>query len=202
VPYFAFLKAGMHVDIASPKGGAVPVEPASMRWPLATAADRRFEDDVNAMGKLESSLRISALDGKDYDILVLAGGWGAAYDLGQSPDLGNFVTQANAHGAVIGGVCHAPLGLLQARGIDGNQLVQGRRLTAVSDAQVRQLGIEFTPLPPETELRKAGALYESETALRVMFATHVVVDGNLVTGQNQNSGAETAHLMMDLVAAK
>jgi putative intracellular protease/amidase len=67
---------------------------------------------------------------------------------------------------------------------------------------VKQLGIAFTPLHPETELRKMGALYESETAFRDMFATHVVVDGNLVTGQNQNSGAETAHRMMDLVAGQ
>ena len=202
VPYFAFLDAGMHVDIASPRGGVIPVEPASMRWPLATAADRRFKDDVTAMGKLESSLRVSSLDATEYDIVFLSGGWGAAYDLGQSSDLGEFVTQVNAHGAVIGGVCHGPLGLLHATDTDGNPLVQDRRLTAVSDTQIKQLGIQFTPLHPETELRKAGALYESETAFRDMFATHVVVDGNLVTGQNQNSGAETAHRMMDLVAAQ
>jgi putative intracellular protease/amidase len=192
----------MQVDIASPKGGIVPVEPSSMRWPLATWADRRFKGDVAAMRKLDISLRVSDLDASDYDIVFLAGGWGAAYDLGQSLDLGEFVTQANALGTVIGGVCHGPLGLLQAKDIDGNPLVQGRALTAVSDAQVEQLGIEFTPLHPETELRKAGALYESETAFRDMFATRVVVDGNLVTGQNQNSGAETAHRMMDLLNGK
>ena len=202
IPYFAFQDAGMQVDIASPKGGIVPVEPSSMRWPLATRADRRFKGDVAAMRKLDISLRVSELDASDYDIVFLAGGWGAAYDLGQSLDLGEFVTQANAQGTVIGGVCHGPLGLLQAKDIDGNPLVQGRALTAVSDAQVEQLGIEFTPLHPETELRKAGALYESETAFRDMFATRVVVDGNLVTGQNQNSGAETAHRMMDLVNGK
>jgi putative intracellular protease/amidase len=202
VPYYAFLDAAMQVDIASPKGGVIPVEPASMKWPLATAADRRFQDDVTAVRKLENSLRVSELDGSDYDIVFLSGGWGAAYDLGQSPDLGDFVSQANAHGAVIGGVCHGPLGLLQATDIDGNPLVRGRRITAVTDTQVRQLGIEFTPLHPETELRKAGALFESKTAFRDMFATHVVVDRNLVTGQNQNSGAETAHRMMDLVEAE
>jgi putative intracellular protease/amidase len=202
VPYFAFLDAGMNVDIASPMGGVVPVEPASMRWPLATASDRRFEEDDNAMRKLERSLVVGDLDAGDYDIVFLAGGWGAAYDLGQSSDLGEFVTQANAQRTVIGGVCHGPLGLLQAKDVDGDPLVQGRKLTAVSDAQIKQLGIDFTPLHPETELRKAGALYESETAFRDMFATHVVVDGNLVTGQNQNSGAETAHRMMALVSEK
>jgi len=37
-----------------------------------------------------------------------------------------------------------------------------------------------------------------------MFATHVVVDDEkrFVTGQNQNSGLETAHKMMQVIAAR
>ncbi len=202
VPYYAFQDAGLEVEIASPEGGPVPVEPNSMSWPLATDADRRFKRDSIAMRRLEHSLPIGELDPSRYDIVFLAGGWGAAYDLGQSRELGEFMTRANANGAVIGGVCHGPLGLLQAKDVDGSPLVEGRRLTAVSDVQLQQLGIEITPLHPETELRRVGALYEKSTAFRDFFATHVVVDGNLVTGQNQNSGAETAHRMMEIVAAR
>ena len=75
-------------------------------------------------------------------------------------------------------------------------------MTGVSDKQVEELNIEITPQHPETELRKAGALYESQTAFRDVFATHVVVDDEkrFVTGQNQNSGLETAHKMMQVVA--
>ena len=202
VPYYAFLDAGLEVDIASPEGGRIPVEPNSMSWPLGTAADRRFKRDPFAMGQLDNSMRISEIDASAYDVVFLVGGWGAAYDLGQSPELGDFMTEANANGAVIGGVCHGPLGLLQARDTDGTPLVQGRRVTAVSDVQVEQLGIEITPMHPERELREMGALYEKETAFRDFFATHVVVDGNLVTGQNQNSGAETAHRMMEILAKR
>lgn len=200
IPYYAFLDAGMEVDIASPKGGAVPVEPGSMGWPVATPEDRRFKYDEAAMGKLNDSLKVSEVDGGAYDVVFLAGGWGAAYDLGQSAEVGDLVTEANAEDAVVGGVCHGPLGLLQAKDKDGSPLVEGRKITAVSDAQVQQLGIEITPLHPETELRKHGAVYEKETAVRDYFATHVVVDGNLVTGQNQNSGGETAHRMLELLA--
>ena len=69
-------------------------------------------------------------------------------------------------------------------------------------SRFKELKIEITPQHPETELRKAGALYESQTAFRDMFATHVVVDDEkrFVTGQNQNSGLETAHKMMQVVA--
>jgi putative intracellular protease/amidase len=77
-------------------------------------------------------------------------------------------------------------------------------MTGVSDKQVHELGIDMTPQHPETELRKAGALYESATAFRDVFATHVVVDEEkrFVTGQNQNSGRETAHKMMKLIAKR
>ena len=60
--------------------------------------------------------------------------------------------------------------------------------------------IDTSEMHPEGPLRKAGALYESKKAFFDTFANHVVVDGNLVTGQNQNSGAETAYRMLELLA--
>ena len=99
-----------------------------------------------------------------------------AYDLGFSEVLGQKISQAYAAGKVIGGVCHGPLGLLLARDENGAPLVKGRRLTAVTDKQVKELGITMTPQHPERELRAAGAQFESETAFRDMFANHSVVD--------------------------
>jgi hypothetical protein len=55
-------------------------------------------------------------------------------------------------------------------------------MTAVTDKQIRELRITITSQHPERELRKAGALYESEAAFWDIFASHVVVDGNLVAG--------------------
>ncbi len=77
-------------------------------------------------------------------------------------------------------------------------------MTGVTDKQVKELGIEVTPLHPETELRKAGAVFESQSAFRDMLATHVTVDDEerFVTGQNQNSGLETSYRMMQLVAER
>jgi putative intracellular protease/amidase len=74
--------------------------------------------------------------------------------------------------------------------------VRGRRVTAVTDKQVAELGISITPKHPERELRAAGAAFEGATAFRDFFAHHVVVDGHLVTGQNQNAGPEVANQMM------
>jgi putative intracellular protease/amidase len=202
VPYFAFLDAGLQVDIASIKGGQIPVQPWSMSWPMATREDKRFLKDPAAMKKLAESIPIANVKAADYDVIFLAGGWGAAYDFAQSERLGRLITEANAKGAILGSVCHGALGLVNARNPDGSPLLQGRRVTGVTDRQIEQLGIRITPLHPETELRAAKARFEAGSAWRDFFATHTVVDGNLVTGQNQNSGYETSHRILELLAAR
>jgi len=202
VPYYAFLDAGLEVDIASIKGGEIPVEPWSMGWPLATTEDRRFKNDDVAMGKLRNSIPITEIDAADYDVVFLSGGWGAAYDLAQSLELAEVVTTANANGAILGAVCHGALGLVNAKDVDGAPLIEGRRVTGVTDKQIEELGIQMTPKHPETELRATNAVFEAETSWRDFFATHTVVDGNIVTGQNQNSGYETSHRILELLAAK
>lgn len=199
-PYYAFLDAGMVVDVASIRGGSIPLEPMSLKWPIRSAHDTRFLKDREFRQKVEASKAVEAVDGGRYDAVFLAGGWGAAFDLEQSPELGRLLLQADDAGAVIGGVCHGPLGLLAAKRGNGQPLVNGRRMTAVTDKQVRELGIVHTPRHPERDLRAAGAMFESSTRFRDIFASHVVADGRLVTGQNQNDGAGTADRMMQVLA--
>jgi putative intracellular protease/amidase len=202
VPYYEFSGAKMQVDIASIKGGEIPIEPMSLGWPVATAADRRFMSDADFQKKAKNSLKIDDVDFAKYDLIYMAGGWGAAYDLGTTDILGQKISRAYADKIVLGSVCHGALGFLKARDENGKPLVQGRKMTAVTDKQVKELGIEITPMHPERDLRAAGALFESETAFRDMFANHVVIDGAIVTGQNQNAGAEVAQKMMGLLNNK
>ena len=135
----------------------------------------------------------------EYDIIFMAGGWGAAFDLGYSEVLGQKASQAYRNGAILGSVCHGALGLLNVKDENGEPLLKGLNATAVTDKQVQELGINITPQHPETELRKAGAKFQSNTAFRDIFADLTVVDGRVVTGQNQNAGAETAQKMMMLL---
>jgi len=195
-PYYEFSDGGMNVDLASIKGGPIPIDPMSFKWFTKSEYDDRYLKDPEFQRKANHSLRIDDIDFTNYDIIYLAGGWGAAYDLGTSQVLGRKISQAFGAGKVIGGVCHGPLGLLLAKDENGAPLVKGRRLTAVTDKQVQELGITITPQHPERELRSAGVRFESQKAFRDIFANHTVVDGRLVTGQNQNTGAEVANEMM------
>ena len=74
-------------------------------------------------------------------------------------------------------------------------------MRGVTDKQIQELGIEIPPQHPEPERRKAGVIFESQTAFRDMLATHVVVDDEqrFVTGENWNSGRETAPKMLAIV---
>lgn len=205
VPYYDFLDAGMTVDVASVQGGAIPIDPDSYRFMVITDADKRSKDDPEFQKKVTESFQIDDLDFSTYDIVFLAGGWGAAYDFGQSDVLAQKISEAYLRSeAIIGGVCHGPLGLINARDEEGKLIISGRQMTGVTDKQIKELKIEFTPLHPETALKAAGAQFEANTARRDMFATLTVVDdeGRFVTGQNQNSGHETAHEMMRLVAER
>jgi len=202
IPYYEFSDAGMTVDVASPSGGKIPFEPVGLRWPLATPADHRYLDDEEAQNKTTNSLKIGEIDVTDYDIIFMSGGWGAAYDLGVSPELGEKITQAHAEGILLGSVCHGALGFLMAKDVDGSPLVEGRTMTGVTDKQVEELGIGITPQHPERELRAQGANFVSSTAFRDFFATYVAVDGNIVTGQNQNSSGETAQKLLALLAER
>jgi len=204
-PYYGFLDAGMQVDVASVRGGPIPVEPGSLGFVIRTPEDERFLEDPALQAKVKNSLRIDDVDFTRYDAIFISGGWGAAYDLGYSDVLGEKVSEAYyAETPILGSVCHGALGFIRAKDADGKLLIAGRKMTGVSDKQIHELGIDMTPQHPETELRKAGALYESASAFRDVFATHVVIDDEqrFVTGQNQNSGRETAHEMMRLLAKR
>jgi putative intracellular protease/amidase len=202
-PYYTFLDGGMQVDIASIKGGEIPIDPQTFSRPVISPEDKRYLDDAGAQAKAKNSIKIDDVDISQYDIVFISGGWGAAYDLAQSEVLAEQISNVyySDKQAIIGGVCHGVLGLVNAKDQQGNLLIAGRKMTGVTDKQIKQLGIEITPLHPETELRKAGVIFESQTKFIDFLATHVSVDKEqrFVTGQNQNSGLETAHTMMAII---
>ena len=205
VPYYEFLDAGMEVDVASIKGGEIPIDPQSFLFMIKSPADKRYLADEIFQQKVKNSLKIDDLDFTRYDAIWMAGGWGAAYDLGQSEVLGEKVSEAYyAQTPIIGSVCHGALGLIQARDTLGNFLITGRTMTGVTDKQLQELGITVTPLHPETELRKLGVNFISKTGNQDIFQTITAIDEErrFVTGQNQNSGHETAQKMMGIIAEK
>ncbi|NKI16716.1 type 1 glutamine amidotransferase domain-containing protein [Spongiibacter sp. KMU-166] len=205
-PYYVFQEAGMDVDVASIQGGSIPIDPQTLSYPIITDHDKRFLEDSIFQAKASNSIAVRDVDISKYDVIFLAGGWGAAYDMGNSEELAALISAAyySPKAPVVASVCHGALGLIGAKDNDGKLLIEGRRATGVTDKQVKELGIKVTPMHPETELRKAGAVFESATAFRDIFATWVTVDDEqrFVTGQNQNSGLEAAYTSVNILAQR
>lgn len=203
-PYYAFLDAQMEVDVASILGGEIPIETLSLRPIVRTKDDVRYLKDKVLKEKVKNSISINALNFVNYDIIFLSGGWGAAYDLAQSEVLSLKLSEAYASKKVLGAVCHGSLGFIGATKPDGSPLVEGVKVTGVTNKQLKELMVGETPKHPETELKKANAIYKSESGLIDMFKSHVEVDAAhlIVTGQNQKGGVEAAHKAMVLLLEK
>lgn len=189
------VEAGCAVDIASPSGGRVPIDPESLMLTEMGAA-LGFSGSVHAryrsrdfMDLLKQTPSVADVVAAPYDALYLAGGHGAMFDFtsGPVPDL---VARFYDDGKIVSAVCHGPCGLLEARLVNGQYLVEGRNVTGFSwKEEVTAKRHDAVPYSLEDELRARGAHY---TTALLPFATHVVEDGPLITGQNPKSAAGVA----------
>jgi len=205
IPYYEFYDANMEVDVASIKGGEIPIDPYSFYYFLKSKQDERYTKDEEFQAKVQNSIPVQSLDFKEYDIVFFAGGWGAAYDMA-SDMMSEKVSDAYYNSDVLlGSVCHGPLAFTDAKDKNGDYLIKGKTMTGVTQKQIKTFGIEYTPKHPEEELRKAGANYVANQDKRIdQFATITVVDDEqrFITGQNQNSSHETAQKIMEILNEK
>jgi putative intracellular protease/amidase len=110
-------------------------------------------------------------------------------DLVDDADLGRLLTAADTAGTVIGALCHGVGGLLSAHRADGSFTFAGRTMTAFSNAEEGMTPLrDNAPFLIESRLRELGA----EVTPGPPFSSTVVVDGNLITGQNPPSSVATA----------
>lgn len=194
-PYYTFVDSGAEVDIASPLGGRIPVDPHSLRPAGSNPASvERFLKDAVAMGKFESSWKIDAVSPSGYNAIFLPGGHGTMWDLASNERLGQLLSAAWADQKVIAAVCHGPAGLVNAKDADGKPLVSGRRVSAFTNSEEHAAGLDHTvPFLLESRIRELGANYERGAD----FASFAVRDGNLVTGQNPASSEAVARLTLE-----
>ena len=186
VPYLCFLAAGYEVTVASPLGGNSPVDPHSMQ-----NASEAWKD---ALAALQKTGKLSEVDYKQYDALVLPGGHGPLVDLANDALLADILRYFDAHDRVIAAVCHGPAGLVLATKTDGTPLVAGKKMTGFTNEAEILAGMDsVVPLALETKLRAVGAAFESTSP----WGIYVVVDGNLITGQNPQSSEAFAKAIVE-----
>ncbi|MWB99816.1 type 1 glutamine amidotransferase domain-containing protein [Agromyces seonyuensis] len=188
--------AGHDVVVATPGGKPAPVDPGSID-------PEQIGDDLSAeltayleliAEELEHPQVLAEQSVVDYDAVVLPGGHGPMVDLAIDADLGLLLAEADATDVVIAPFCHGPAALTSAIAPDGTFVFADRLLTVFTDAEERAGGLGLaTPWWVEGRLLELGAIVESAKP----FESHVVRDGNLISGQNPQSSAAVVEEVLD-----
>ncbi len=195
-PYYTFLDAGATVDIASPKGGQPPIDPVSDTPEGQTDSTRRFKGDPSAQAALASTSRLADVAADGYDAVFYPGGHGPMWDLAEDPHSIALIEAFWGAGKPVAAVCHAP-GVLHRVQFQGRPLVEGKRVTGFTNGEEAAVHLtEVVPFLVEDELKRLGGLYEKAAD----WASFVVTDGRLVTGQNPASSRAAAEALRKLLA--
>jgi len=195
-PYFVFKDAGTDITLASPRGGQPPLDPNSDTEDAHTDATRRFEGDEAAQTQLASTQVLADVDAEGFDAIFYPGGHGPLWDLAGDADSIRLIEAFASADRPIGAVCHAPAVFREPKGADGKPLVAGRRVTGFSNSEEQGIGLtDVVPFLVEDMLAANGGKYEKGDD----WASYVVIDGNLVTGQNPASSEEAARELLKLL---
>lgn len=194
-PYLLLDRAGYEVEVASPRGGKAPVD----AWSDPNSDVAQNPNDFVSTGLLENRFhnkkllntkRLADIDPAEYVGVWLVGGYGAAFEFADDPNIPRIVEHIWNAGGIVGSICHGAPGLLEAKTKSGESLIKDRDMTGFSKAEDMEVekvvGRPFLKFYVEDELRARGARYQSGE----LFQPFAVIsqDGRLVTGQQQFSG--------------
>lgn len=180
-PHFEFVKAGFTVDFASILGGMPPED----------GYDETHKNSVlfrNSTGfkRLNLSNKLEDINIEAYDAIFFPGGLGPMVDLLDNNTVKNCITKFYENGKIISAVCHGSVAFLNVKLSDGNFLIKGKKITSFTTAEEEikkhHLG-EIIPFLLDNALINLGANFSNKNP----FESYVVIDENIITGQNPRS---------------
>ncbi len=181
--YWVLRANGFAVDIASPRGGAAPqvLDDDDM-----AEYDYSFLNDPQSSAQARNTLKLADVDAAEYQAIYFVGGKGAMYDFPQNPDIRRLLQQMLAAQKLIVAVCHGPAALLaldSANASNGPSWLAGKKLTAFTNAEELLLmpdAAQRFDVLLQSALEQQGATFDAGPR----YLPNLVVDGNLLTGQN------------------
>jgi len=203
--YDAFTDGGLGVSLATPLGVKPPVDQLSWYPPYNNndenfiAQQKKWLDAHDA--ELSTPLRLEDVEPGRYEVIFIVGGHGPMQDLAVHPTIGGLLAaNLDNPSKFVGGVCHGVAGFLPAHRPDGTWLFKGCKLTGFTNEEETQATFAGNaPWLLEDRLRLAGALFQGAKP----WSVHIVDDGNLVTGQqNNSSGAAASRIVEKLKASR
>ncbi|MEV4430504.1 type 1 glutamine amidotransferase domain-containing protein [Streptomyces sp. R-07] len=198
-PYEAFTAAGHEVVVATP-GGVVPTVDAGSLAPEFNGGQEgadKVAAALAAIDEIKHPIKLEDVRPAEYDAVFYPGGHGPMEDLAVDATSGRLLVETLNSGKPLGVVCHGPAALLAATDTDGSNAFAGRKIAAFTNAEETQAGLAGrAKWLLESRLVEAGV----DVQVGEPWAPHVVVDGNLVTGQNPSSSAPLAAELLKKLA--
>jgi putative intracellular protease/amidase/esterase/lipase len=201
-PYWEFINEGYAVDIASPDGGEVKIDSWSnpedeskyTAWDLLSLG---FLKDPTKAALLKNTLKLSTINPNDYKAIMVCGGQGPMYTFIDNAALQKFFVNFYLTGKPTAAICHGTCILLKAKLPNGKYLVEGKKWTGFANNEENYadayVGKQIQPFRIQDEAKK---IPNTKMIVAPMFESFAVQDGNLITGQQQNSGAAAARLII------
>ncbi|KIM95746.1 hypothetical protein OIDMADRAFT_59526 [Oidiodendron maius Zn] len=185
------------IVVASPAGGAAPLDPSSVE---AFKSDPQCVGFLNTQTALwKNTQKLSDFLGRagEFHAIYFVGGHGPMFDLATSSVSHQLVNEFWSAGKVVSAVCHGSAALAFIRTANGTSLLAGSEVTGFSNAEedAIQLG-EAVPFKLEDKLSKAsgGHYVKADSLWGVKIA--VARDGRLITGQNPASAAAVGEAIL------
>jgi putative intracellular protease/amidase len=198
-PYYVFKDAGYSTTLASPQGGQPPIDPKSDAPENQTEATKRFKEDAAAKSLLSHTEKLSNVSADNFDAVFFPGGHGPLWDLTNDKSSINLIQSFWAQQKPVAAVCHAPAVLLNVKDATGAPLVKDKKVTGFTNTEEEAVQLtQVVPFLLEDELKAKGGVYSKKGD----WASYVVRDGLLITGQNPASSEEAAKELVQLLKEK
>ncbi|KAG6919389.1 hypothetical protein DXG01_006272 [Tephrocybe rancida] len=192
-PYWV-LAPHANIDFASPAGPNPEIDIGSVKAFANDEESQRFLNDETVKGKLASAKKLSDVNVKDYDAIFYVGGHGPAIDLPFDTTNANLASQFFQAGKITSAVCHGPAALVAAVDASGKSIFSGKKFTGFSNVEEDITGsVKEIPFLLEDKIKELGGHYEKAAE---PWGNHVVVDGNLITGQNPASAVSIGEAIL------
>ncbi|KPM79810.1 type 1 glutamine amidotransferase domain-containing protein [Pseudoalteromonas sp. UCD-33C] len=221
VPAKALVDAGYELVLATPKGNAPQVDKKSVSTDYFDGNEakmqsiQRFVASLPDIKDTASLSEILAGDLSQYEAVFIPGGHAPLIDLANNPEVGEILRHFNKQGKPTAAICHGPITLLSAqvqpnsyyqaikdgeKASANNWIYDGYKMTIFSDPEERvfESSLEGKKLKfyPAMAMENAGG----NMAFASEWQPNVVVDRELITGQNPFSDKLLAEKLLEMLA--
>lgn len=201
-PLRVFQEAGYEIELTSTEGGKVEMDGYSN----PTDDSGYSAHDIVSLGYMQqdwfkellaNTKSIRDVKQDDYDAIFLVGGQGPMYTFRNNGTLGALFASFYEASKPAAAVCHSTTLLLSATKSNGELLVNNKTWTGFANAEEdvadAAVGQQIQPYRIEDEARK---IKNTHFKVAAPFSSYAIADGNLITGQQQNSGAAAAEMVV------